>query len=204
MKNDTIYRNQIQNGIIQNTEIYKIIKQGEHNLSLWQQKHPLIVRNQSIRLEQFNRMKEVLKNKDNYDENIRVLQEIATITVKPIEIIKFTNEYKPILLPGADVGLGISGVIKTVGDTGIRVLETGTTLVKDVVSEGLNIVSGPIQIIIIAASVVGGIILLLIAYKYLHKQQLDKVEVNLVTNMQTYPHIWKHHDTYYKRNIQIK
>ena len=154
LKNDTIYRNQIQNDIIQNTEIYKIIKQGEHNLTLLQQKHPLIVRNHSIRLEQFNRMKEVLKNKDNYDENIRVLQEIATITVKPIEIIKFTNEYKPILLPGADVGLGISGVIKTVGDTGIRVLETGTTLVKDVVSKGLNIVSGPIQIIIITASVV--------------------------------------------------
>ena len=91
LKNDTIYRNQIQNGIIQNTEIYKIIKQGQHNLTLWQQKHPLIVRNQSIRLEQFNRMKEVLQNKDNYDQNIRVLQEIATITVKPIEIIKFTN-----------------------------------------------------------------------------------------------------------------
>ena len=34
LKNDTIYRNQILNGVIQNTEIYKIIKQGEHNLTL--------------------------------------------------------------------------------------------------------------------------------------------------------------------------
>jgi len=105
LKNDTIYRNQILNGVIQNTEIYKIIKQGEHNLTLWRQRHPLIVRNQSIRLEQLNRMKEVLKNEDNYDKNIRVLQEIATISVKPIEIIEFTNEYKPIQFPGADVGL---------------------------------------------------------------------------------------------------
>jgi len=204
LKNDTIYRNQIQNGIIQNTEIYKIIKQGEHNLTLWKKRHPLIVRNQSIRLEQFNRIKEALKNKDNYDKNIRILQEIATITVNPIDIIKFTNEYKPILFPGADVGLGISGVIKTVSDTGIRVLETGTTLVKGVISEGLNVVSGPIKIIIITASVVGGIILLLIAYKFLHKKRLEKVEINLVTSMQNHPHIWKHHDAYYKRNILIK
>ena len=132
------------------------------------------VRNQSIRLEQLNRIKEVLKNENNYDKNIRILQEIATITVNPIEIIKITNEYKPILFPGADVGLGISGVIKTVSDTGIRVLETGTTLVKGVISEGLNVVSGPIKIIIITASVVGGIILLLIAYKFLYKKTTGK------------------------------
>jgi len=65
LRNDTIYRNQILNGIIQNTEIYKIIEKGEHNLTLWRQKHPLIVRNRSIRLEQLNRMKEILKNEDN-------------------------------------------------------------------------------------------------------------------------------------------
>ena len=60
-KNDTINRNQTQSGIIQNTGLYKIVKQREQNLTLWQQKHPLIFRNQSIRLEQFNRMKEVQK-----------------------------------------------------------------------------------------------------------------------------------------------
>ena len=102
LKNDTIHRNLILNGVIQNTEIYKIIRKGEQNLTLWRQRHPLTVRNQSIRLEQLNRMKEVLKNEDNYDENIRVLQEIATISVKPIEIIEFTNEYKPVLFPGTD------------------------------------------------------------------------------------------------------
>ena len=48
LKNDTIYRNRIQNGIIQNTEIYKIIKNSEQNLTQWRQKHPLIIRNQSV------------------------------------------------------------------------------------------------------------------------------------------------------------
>jgi len=67
LKNDTIYRNQIQNGIIQNTEIYKIIKEGEQNLTLWKQRHPLTVRNQSIRLKQFNNMKEMLKKEDSYN-----------------------------------------------------------------------------------------------------------------------------------------
>ena len=79
-------------------------------------------------------MKAILKKEDRYDQNIKILQELATITVKPIEIIEFTNEYEPILFPGADMGQGISNVIKTASDTGIRVLETGTTLVKDVVS----------------------------------------------------------------------
>ena len=102
------------------------------------------------------------------------------------------------------MGLGISGIIKTASDTGIRVLKTGTTLVKDVVSQGLNVVSGPIKIIIITASVVGRIIILLIAYKYLHKRQIENVEINLVTHMHTHPHIWKQHDAYYKKIIPSK
>ena len=64
--------------------------------------------------------------------------------------------------------------------------------------QGLNVISGPIKIIIITASIVGGIILLLIAYKYIHKNVPENVEINLVTRTQTYPHIWKYHDAYYK------
>jgi len=146
-------------------------------------------------------MKTILKKEDRNDQNIKILQELATITVKPIEIIKFTNEYEPILFPGVDMGQGISSVIKTANDTGIRILETGTTLVKDVVAQGLNVISGPIKIIIITASIVGGILILLIAYKYLHKRQLETVEINLLTHIQTHPHIWKHHDAYYKKII---
>ena len=118
--------------------------------------------------------------------------------MKPIEIIEFTNEYEPILFPGADMGQGISSVLKTASDTEIRILETGTTLVKDVVSQGLNVISGPIKIIIITASIVGGIVLLLIAYKYIHKNKPENIEINLVTQTQTHPHIWKYHDAYYK------
>ena len=144
-------------------------------------------------------MKTILKKEDRYDQNIKILQELATITVKPIEIIEFTNEYETILFPGVNMGHGISSVIKTASDTGIRVLETGTTLAKDVVSQGPNVISGPIKIILITASIVGGIILLLIAYKYLHKRNPEKIEINLITHTQTHPHIWKHHDAYYKR-----
>ena len=72
------------------------------------------------------------------------------------------------------MGQGISSVIKTASETGIRILETGTTLVKDVVSQGLNAISEPIKIRIIIASIVGGIILLLIAYKYIHKNEQKK------------------------------
>ena len=68
LKNDTIYRNQIQNGIIQNTAIYKIIKNNEKNLALWKQKHPLIIRNQSVRVKQFDDMKAILNKEDSYDK----------------------------------------------------------------------------------------------------------------------------------------
>jgi len=148
-------------------------------------------------------MKAILKKEDRYDQNVKILQELATITVKPIKIIEFTNEYEPIRFPGADMGQGISSVIKTASDTGIRILETGTTLVKDVASQGLNIIKGPIKIIIITASIVGGIILLLIAYTYIYKKEPEKIQINLVTHTQTHPHIWKHHDAYYNNIIPI-
>jgi len=146
-------------------------------------------------------MKTILKKENTYDQDIKILQELAAITVKPIEIIEFANEYEPKQFPGADMGQGISSVIKTVSDTGIRVLETGTTVVKDVIGQGINVISGPMKIMIITASIVGGIILLLIAYKYIHKNKQEKIEINLVTHTQTHPHIWKHHDAYYKEII---
>jgi len=53
----------------------------------------------------------------------------------------FTDKYEPIPFPGVDMGQGISGVIKTVSDPGIRILETGINPVKNVVSQGLNALS---------------------------------------------------------------
>ena len=47
LRNDTIYRNQITEGIIYNTEIYRLIKQDHQNFTKWVKEHPLILRNQS-------------------------------------------------------------------------------------------------------------------------------------------------------------
>jgi len=198
LRNDTVYRNQIHNGIIQNTEIYRIIKSDEQNLTRWKQEHPLVTKNQSLRIKKFDEMKKILKKESKYAQDIKILQELATITIKPIEIIEFTNKYDPILFPGADMGLGKSSVIKSVSDTEIKVLEIGTTLVKDVVDKELNVISESIKIVINTASVIGGIILLLIAYKYLHKNKSEPTKINFANTVHVQSHIWKYHDTYYK------
>jgi len=203
LRNDTVYRNQIQNGIIHNTEIYRIIKKDEQNLTRWNTNHPLKVRNQSQRIDQFHEKRKILQKENKYSENIKILQEWATITIKPIEIIEFTNKYDPILFLGADMGLGISSVIKSASDTGIKALEAGTTLVKDVVDKGLNVLSEPIKIVIITARIIGGMILLLIPYKYLHKEKYEPANINLTTAVHSHTHIWKHHDTYYKEMKSI-
>jgi len=67
-----------------------------------------------------------------------------------------------------------------------------------VVDKGLNAISEPIKIVFITASVIGGIILLLITCKCLHKEQNEPANINLVTTVHFHPHIWKNHDTYYK------
>jgi len=67
-----------------------------------------------------------------------------------------------------------------------------------VVDKGPNVIREPIKIVIITASMIGGIILLLIAYKYLHKEKNELANINLATTVHLHPHIWKNHDTYYK------
>jgi len=94
LRNDTIYRNQITEGIIYNTEIYRLIKQDHQNFTKWVKEHPLILRNQSQRLEQFDKMRKVLKDKTQHQENTKILQELAAITIKPIETLEFTNKFE--------------------------------------------------------------------------------------------------------------
>jgi len=94
------------------------------------------------------------------------LQDLAAITVKPIETLEFTNKFDPIPFPGVDMGLGISGLINDISDAGVKILDTGSELVKDVVDKGVSVISETIKIIIIAASTLGEIIVLLIAYKF--------------------------------------
>jgi len=125
LRNDTVYRNQTDDGIIHNTEIYRIIKEDHHNVTKWIKEHPLITRNQSQRLEQFDRMKNILNKENKHSENIKALQKLAAITIKPIEILEFTNKFEPIPFPGVDMGLGISGVMKDIPDAGIKILDTG-------------------------------------------------------------------------------
>ena len=61
LRNDTIYRNQIAEGIIHNTEIYQLIQQGRNNFTKWIDRHRLIIRNQSYRLREFDRMHKAYK-----------------------------------------------------------------------------------------------------------------------------------------------
>jgi len=61
LRNDTVYRNQIKEGIIHNTEIYRIIKKGHQKMTQWIKKHPLVIRNQSEGLEQFDKMQNIKK-----------------------------------------------------------------------------------------------------------------------------------------------
>jgi len=67
-----------------------------------------------------------------------------------------------------------------------------------VVDKGPNVIREPIKIVIIRASIIGGIILLLILYKYLYKEKYESANINLTTTIHSHPHIWKHHDTYHK------
>ena len=53
LRNDTIYRNQITKGTIHNTEIYRLIHKDVKNFANSVKQHPVIARNQSYRLREF-------------------------------------------------------------------------------------------------------------------------------------------------------
>ena len=79
-RNDTIYRNQITKGIIHSTEIYRLI-QGHQNFTDWVKKHPLIARNQSHRLREFDSLQKAYKQQNKYSRDIQILEELAAITI---------------------------------------------------------------------------------------------------------------------------
>jgi len=74
---------------------------------------------------------------------------------------------------------------------------------ENVVNKGINALSEPIKIVIIAASIIGGIILLLIAYKYFVAKINENTNVNMAINLQLHPHLWKEHDKYYKNKATL-
>jgi len=70
------------------------------------------------------------------------------------------------------MGQGISGLIKDVSDAGATILNQGSQLIEKVIEKDVSVISEPIKIVIIAASIIGGIIVLLIAYKYFLKRKM--------------------------------
>jgi len=62
------------------------------------------------------------------------------------------------------------------------------------VDKGISVLSELLKIVIIAASNIGGIILLLITYKYVLAKNGDHAKVNTAVNLQLHPHIWKEYD----------
>jgi len=84
------------------------------------------------------------------------------MTIKPIEVYNFTYHFAPITVPELgieDLNEGIGNVIQFGSD----IVDKGADLITNVVDKGVGLVSEPIKIIIIAASIVGGIILLFAA-----------------------------------------
>ena len=81
------------------------------------------------------------------------------MTMKPVEVYNFTYHFDPITVPELgieDLNEGIGNVIKFGSD----LVDKGADLVTNVVNKGIGLVSEPIKIVIIATSIVGGIILL--------------------------------------------
>jgi len=191
LRNNTIYRNQIAKGIIHNTEIYRLIQQGRKNFTEWVDRHPLVLRNQSYRLKEFEQVQKAYQKPYEQSQDLNTLEKLAEITLKPIKIIEFINNFEPIPFPGVDMGQGISGLIKDVSGVGLQILDRGSQLVENVVDKGINVLSEPIKLVIITASIIGGIILLLIAYKYLKSNDTNTAETNTSIELQLHPHIWK-------------
>jgi len=74
LRNDTIYRNQIAEGIIHNTEIYQLIQQGRKNFTKWIDRHRLIIRNQSYRLREFDRMHKAYKKPYEQSQDLNIFE----------------------------------------------------------------------------------------------------------------------------------
>jgi len=94
--------------------------------------------------------------------DIKILEELRTFTIKPIEIFEFTNNPEPIPFPGVDLGQAIVGLVQDISEWGSQVIDRGAQFVNNIVDKGINVLTEPIKIVIIAASIAGGLILLLI------------------------------------------
>ena len=121
------------------------------------------------------------RNYQNFDltQDREDLKEIAEMTMKPVEAYNFTYHFDPITVPELgieDLNEGIGNVIKIGSDR----IDKGADLITNIVAKGVGVVSEPIKIVIIAASIVGGIILvfagIMIVKKILNDKPTYRVE----------------------------
>jgi len=61
--------------------IYRLRKDEHQNFMKWVRDHPLIIEIQSQRLEQFDKKRKVFNDNSQYQENIQILPESATIKI---------------------------------------------------------------------------------------------------------------------------
>ena len=151
-----------------NTEIYRIINQSQINISNWEKQHPIKQVNGE---QQRKTLEESLKrHKQNFDltQDLEDLQDIVEMTTKHVEVYNFTCHFVPITVPELgieDFDEGIGNVIQF----GSGFVDKGADLITNVVVKGVGLVSEPIKIIIIAASIVGDIIVLFAGIMILRK-----------------------------------
>jgi len=124
------------------------------------------------------------RHKQNFDltQDLEDLQDIVEMTVKPVEVYNFTYHFVPITVPELgieDLNEGIGNVIQFGSD----IVDKGGDLITNVVDKGVGLVSEPIKIIIIAASIVGGITLLfagIMIFRNLPPEIFKTLHINFV------------------------
>ena len=110
------------------------------------------------------------RHKQNFDltQDLEDLQDIVEMTIKPVKVYNFTYHFDLITVPE----LGIEDFDEGMGNViqfGSDIVNKGVDLIANVVDKGVGLVSEPIKIIIMATSIVGGIILMFARIMILRK-----------------------------------
>ena len=172
-----------------------MITQDYNNFTKWVNTHPLIARNQSHRITELETLQKIHRKQNQHVKNVRILEEIAAITIQPIKVLEFTNNFKPLPFPGINVGQGIHGVVKDISETGLAVINQRAAIVTKIADQGINALSGPLKIVVITVSIMGGLVISLVIYKHFRKEKDDTIQINSAINL--HPHIWKKYNEYY-------
>jgi len=138
---------------------------------LHQKENPTPVKQVNAEQQRKNFEESFKRHKQNFDlpQHLEDLQDLLVeMTIKPVEVYNFTYHFDPIAVPELgieDLNEGMGNAIQFRSD----IVDKGADLITNVVDNGVGLVSEPIKIIIIAASIVGGIILLFAGIMILRK-----------------------------------